>query len=442
MDFVPKNGGEANTQKIAFWTADHCLDFTGVVGAEVFLFDPLRKKHVRMEIELHEFEHYKKGLSLFQARAIAPAEGDLSSAQDLAEFNSAARRNPVQLDGGDLIERGVPACKADTSQYKSLTPGKTAICTTVLDLARLEATIPEVEYKKPEISELLKRMAIDLEAVEETKFAQADALEKANFLTSTQREDYQFFLVNWRLKVSALTRWKRFEAQSGLIEMVRNCADSSREGICAESFRSYFAPAINDYQQWDPLNVGSNIHFRQALKNEVYHEIRQQYPSKHNLKWMLEAQKLRVKEYISLSGRSEFASNFSRVAFNPGKELKAVGEIAPIFFGKLSTQLLFSDKLNTQLIDSLKFNDKSILVSYSKSSGLQSMNYLLQPGDSGSVFLTDSTPIGIVSTVDGVETSGGTSVLPLPDYSEDTSEPVDTDAKGGGPVSRTIDACR
>jgi hypothetical protein len=399
---------------------------------------------MRLKIQIQELDLFKQGLSLFQTRASLASETDLSAEQDLNEYIFAAKRNPVQLNGADLIERGTPICKEDTSQFKALNPEKSTVCSTVLDLARIEALVPEFEYQKPEISEALKRMSSDLAEVEKSKFASSEALEKSGILTSAQRSDYDFYLTNWRLKVSALTTWKRYEAQSGLIEKVRNCADGSEEGICAAGFRSYFAPAISEYLQWDPTNVSSNLDFRQALKNEVYHDIRQQYPSKHNLKWLLEVQKLNAQAFIPLHGKLEFASNFSKIAIEPEKELKVVGEMAPLFFGKLSTLLLSNGDLELKLVHSLTFNDKSMLISHSKLNQSQSANYLPQPGDSGSVLVTDSTPIGIVSTVDGVETSGGTSILPLPEFPEDSNEPL---REGGDeiikePASAHVNTCR
>jgi hypothetical protein len=69
----------------------------------------------------------------------------------------------------------------------------------------------------------------------------------------------------------------------------------------------------------------------------------------------------------------------------------------------------------------MKFNAKTLLYSYDK--GLQQgESFLMQPGDSGSVILVGNTPIGVVSTVNGVETSGGAAVMPLPEYAEEPED--------------------
>lgn len=43
----------------------------------------------------------------------------------------------------------------------------------------------------------------------------------------------------------------------------------------------------------------------------------------------------------------------------------------------------------------------------------------LKPGDSGTLILADGLPMAVLATVDGEKTSGGSSVLPLPDISDD-----------------------
>jgi hypothetical protein len=47
-----------------------------------------------------------------------------------------------------------------------------------------------------------------------------------------------------------------------------------------------------------------------------------------------------------------------------------------------------------------------------------------QKGDSGAILLLDGIPIATLYSVDGEETSGGASILPLPDAPDDNSEPV------------------
>jgi hypothetical protein len=69
------------------------------------------------------------------------------------------------------------------------------------------------------------------------------------------------------------------------------------------------------------------------------------------------------------------------------------------------------------------FNDKTILFKYKKNL-INGETFLLQPGDSGTVALIGNMPIGVVSTVNGKETSGGTSVLPLPEYDANAEETV------------------
>ncbi len=60
------------------------------------------------------------------------------------------------------------------------------------------------------------------------------------------------------------------------------------------------------------------------------------------------------------------------------------------------------------------FNASTILIPYPVHS--KQIALALQPGDSGSLLVLSGLPVGVVSTVDGKETSGGASIRPLPEY--------------------------
>ncbi|MEN9529743.1 MAG: hypothetical protein RI932_1616, partial [Pseudomonadota bacterium] len=69
----------------------------------------------------------------------------------------------------------------------------------------------------------------------------------------------------------------------------------------------------------------------------------------------------------------------------------------------------------------MKIYTNTILINHTQNQ-TGGMNFFLQPGDSGSLFLLGGLPLAVVATVDGQETSGGTSLLPLPNNNEEEDE--------------------
>ena len=128
MDYVPVAAGQTpNIANLAFWTADHCLNFIKAQSAELNLFDPDLKIFHRFVVRLPAMEEYKAGLKLFQDRVKANPGGDADA--DLAAFQEAEKRMPVPFDdsGTPIIERGSAACQADTAAFKSSSPELTAV---------------------------------------------------------------------------------------------------------------------------------------------------------------------------------------------------------------------------------------------------------------------------------------------------------------------------
>jgi hypothetical protein len=110
MDYVPVAPGQsANSANLAFWTADHCLNFLNAQSVELNLFDPVGKKYVRFGISIQDMEQYKTGLKLFTDRQLMNP-GDATAAADLAAFRASAQRGSADLNGSPTIERGVPIC--------------------------------------------------------------------------------------------------------------------------------------------------------------------------------------------------------------------------------------------------------------------------------------------------------------------------------------------
>jgi hypothetical protein len=423
MDYVPLASGQStNIANLAFWTADHCLNFSTAQSAELNLFDPDLKIFHRFAIRLPAMEEFKAGLKLFQERSKTTPGGDAAS--DLAAFQEAGKRNPVSLDnsGTQIIERGSAACQTDTASFKSSSPGLTAICSTVLDLARLEATADSAALNRTDVKGALERLSAYLQSAEKKRFDDAVILVPPIPIPGTTRtlqSDFLFFLNNWRLKIMQMTRWRGLESQSSLIEKVRNCAADETEGICAAPFRTFFNDALSEYAGW---NVSSKT-YPVALHDEVNAP---ETPTKHNLPWIIKGQN-DIKNFAFLSAESSFASNFLRkgVTATVSSTLPVLGESGALFFGLATPFQMIGADSNTDPTSIIKFYAKTVLIPYATTSNA-GLSFLLQPGDSGSVWIVNNTPIGVVATVDGVETSGGASVRPLPEIPEDDAASPET----------------
>lgn len=428
MDYVPVSAGQAaNPKDLAFWTADHCLDFTKAKGAELNLFDPSSKKYVRLSVTIPDLEKYKSGLELFEAR-VAANVGDSEAESDLVKFRAAGARPAIPLNGVNgvpIIERGADVCKSETSTYKSNHPGKTVICSSVLDLARVKASVSVESALKPEVMNLLTRLSQAMTAIEAKKFESAALATQA---MGTPSNYFTFFLNNWRVKVGDMTRWRRYESMSPLIEKVRVCGAGDSSGICAAEFKNYFKDATDEYLVWVGMNTAKT--FPVALHDEVYAP-KTESPPKFNLAWLLEAQ-AGIATQPNMLPMARYATNFSlkSVGFPLEQPIKTLGEVGPLYFGLSQPRQFLVDSI-TEPVSLVKNSNSAILVPYPVSDS-NVMNFFMQPGDSGSVLTVANTPVGVIATVDGKETSGGASVRTLPEFTEETSS-SSTQAGNGAP---------
>lgn len=437
MDFVPvPTGQQRDPTNIAFWTAEHCLKyFPTTQRAELYLFDPVARKYSRFRITIDEMDKFKAGEMLFSDRksVLIP---DAEAVSDYNAYLQAGSRVPVRyLDPstgqeGPLIERGSDICISGTNAFKTATPNYTAVCSTVLDLARLTARVAPESATRPDVIDITQRLDQTLTTQEQNKFAFAEQkkLECMRVTECVQRfDDFKYFLTNWRNRVTDLTRWRRYAAQSSLIEKVRLCSDTNTSGMCSpdfkQLFKSHFKDALDEYTAW---NRGGE--FKTALRNEVYD------PNKHNLQWLLKSQ-YDIQNYTTMSGSAQLGTNILRTAqsVSPEVEQKSLGESGATFYG-LPTPLQMVAGTNSDPAALLIFseNKRTILVPFYKTAQQSALTLLLQPGDSGSTLLISNTPIGVVSTVDGKETSGGASVLPLPEYTEEESSSTSQANKAPG----------
>lgn len=418
MDYVPVASGQSsNIANIAFWTADHCLDFSKAKSAELNLFDPDLKIFHRIAIRLPALEEFKEGLKLFEDRLKSTPNGH--AAADLAAFQEAGKRKPVPLDnsGTPIIERGSSACLADTASFKASANGMTAVCSTVLDLARLEAIVDSAVLNRTDVKGALVRLSEHLRNAETKRLDDAVKLVPPLPIAGTTRtlqSDFIFFLKIWRPKIMQMTRWRGLEAQSSLVEKIRNCAAHDTAGICAAPFRNFFKAALDEYAVW---NVSGKT-YPVALHEEVNAP---ETPTKHNLPWLIKGQN-DIKNFSFLGAESSFAGNFLRrgSTANVSLPLPTLGESGALFFGLASPFQMIGADSQADPTSILKFYAKTVLVPYATTSNA-GLSFLLQPGDSGSVLVLNDTPIGVVATVDGVETSGGASVRPLPEFTEEDS---------------------
>lgn len=419
MDLViTADGSHEEQEELALWTADHCLKFSEADGADLYLFDTSKKTYLRLKVEIPELERFKRGLLLFQARLSASSTGDTEAQSDLNTFLKAGNRPSVLLNGEPLIERGASLCKSDTATYKASTQGTTVTCSSVLDLARLSVLVSDESMRQHDVVDALNRMKSDLRKLNDRRF---ELIEK---ITNQQdRTGQEFFIRNWRPKVTALTRWRRYEAESALIEKVRLCEPGEHSGICAQEFRNFFSDALSDYTTKWGVSAGQN--FQSALKNEVYSEPLPTTNAKHNLKWLLSTQAGLGKGMENnplLLSDVKFSTNFSRQTEVPDHldNLPVLGSVGGLYYGLASPFTMYTSKPAEVPI---KINSKTILLSHLGSLETEK-TFFLQPGDSGSLFLLGGLPLAVVATVDGKETSGGTAVLPLPTIADDAVEPL------------------
>jgi hypothetical protein len=450
MDYVPVPAGQGpNSANLAFWTADHCLNFLNAQSVELNLFDPVAMKYVRFGISIKNMEQYKTGLKLFTDRQVLDP-GDATANADLATFRASALRESVSLNSAPLIERGVPICQADTDAYKTANPGLTAICSTVLDLARVDAVATAESLSKPEVLALLNQLSAAMKKQEDEKFAMVAALEASinPAITDTMKTNFKFFVERWRGAISDMTRWRGYEGQAALIEKVRLCDASSASGICAQQFRDFFKKPLEEYAVWTAGVTGTAKTFQQALHDEVYADM-DTAGTKRNLKWLLFSQST-VANNAAIAGQSYLSTNFLRpgLSLELSANLPTLGDSGPLYYGLASPAKMLATQQSslptttaTDPLSHLVFKPATILVPHTANSAFKN-SFFLQPGDSGSVLHIANTPIGVIATVDGNPTSGGASVMPLPEYTEESTS-TSTQANTQGPSKSTAQTgCR
>lgn len=442
MDYVPVSAGQdTNPANLAFWTADHCLTFLNSQSVELNLFDPVAKKYVRFGVSIQVMDQYKDGLKLFADRQYLNP-GDTSAASDLATFRASALRESVSLNSAPLIERGVPICQADTTAYKVAVPGLTAICSTVLDLARVEAVATTESLARPDVLSLLNQLSAAMKKQEDEKYAMVAAVPES------LRANFDFFVKRWRGAISDMTRWRGYESQSALIEKVRLCDASNATGVCAQQFRDFFKKPLEEYAAWTTGLTGTAKTFQQALHDEVYADM-DTAGTKRNLKWLLFSQST-VANNAAIAGQSYLSTNFLRPGFSLdlSANLPTLGDSGPLYYGLASPAKILATQQNalptttvTDPLSHLVFKPSTILVPHTVGSTFKN-SFFLQPGDSGSVLHIANTPIGVIATVDGNPTSGGASVTPLPEYTEESSSSTQQAGTGAPSKSTAQSGCR
>jgi hypothetical protein len=368
--------------------------------------------------------------------------GDTAAVTDLAEFRASALRDSVSYNSAPLIERGVPICQADTTAYKSTVSGMTAICSTVLDLARVDAVATQESLARPEIQEILSRLNVEMKKLEDEKYAMVAAVPES------LRTNFDFFVKRWRGAISDMTRWRGYESVAGLIEKVRLCDATSTTGICAQQFRDFFKKPLDEYAVWTAGQTGTAKTFQQALHDEVYAEM-DPGGTKRNLKWLLFSQST-VANNAAIAGQSYLSTNFLRpgLSLELSANLPTLGDSGPLYYGLASPAKMLATQQSslptttaTDPLSHLVFKPATILVPHTANSAFKN-SFFLQPGDSGSVLHIANTPIGVIATVDGNPTSGGASVMPLPEYTEESTS-TSTQANTQGPSKSTAQTgCR
>jgi hypothetical protein len=400
MDYIPTpSGGTVNPNRIAFWTAEHCLRWQKAGSAELSLFDKSSKKYIRLPIQLDELERFKVGKELFSR--LKP---------DMLQLYLNASDRPEM----GIVERGAPVCKTDTGALQLMDPSLGVVCSTVLDLARIEGTISPSVQGRPDVADVLGRMRAEIEKIETDQFQKADLLNMLD--PSVDKVGLIYWLTHWRSKVSLITKWRGYEGMASIIDQVRLCNDGESSGLCNQEFRDFFSVSLTEYEQLkEPGET-----YPAFLLREVN---RPMTATSHNLQWLLYSQK-NIQKAIGLAGQASFGTNLLRKTplLAPQESIKTLGNSGPTYYSVAGLNLL-SAGLGSSWADQMFFNDKTILFKYKKNL-INGETFLLQPGDSGTVALIGNMPVGVVSTVNGKETSGGTSVLPLPEYDANAEETV------------------
>jgi len=402
MDFIPEEAGTpADPNRIAFWTAEHCLKFDKARSAELNIFDPSKKAYVRFPVRLDELDRFMDGKKLFEQHVGAR----------LADFMAAAAR-PYR----GLIERGIPSCKSDSQQFLNQNPSSAVVCSSVLDLARLEGRVHESATGRADVLELLGRLNAASRLQESQQLE--SIMRFAAVIPAQQMSDIQFWLGNWRKKVSKITQWRSFEGFAPLIEEVRtNCTAASSVGLCHPDLKAFFSTALTEYN--DASATGSYPDF---LKAEVNAPMA---GTKRNLPWLLHSQK-DVQKLLPMTGAALLGTNFARPSAKGRATQSAsdtLGTKGPLFYAAVPISSLRTIE-EEQLRSNMIFNDKTILYTYDRALQ-QGESFLMQPGDSGSVVALGNMPIGVVSTVNSIETSGGAALLPLPEtFEEEGEQPI------------------
>lgn len=398
MDFIPTpNGGTVNPNRIAFWTAEHCLKWQKAGSAELSLFDKASKKYLRLPIQLDELERFKVGKELFSR--LKP---------DLLQMYLNASDRPEM----GIVERGAPVCKTDTKALQLVDPTLGVVCSTVLDLARIEGTISPLVQGRPDVADVLGRMRADLEKTEKDQFENVNVL--TDIMPTVDKVGLIFWLTHWRSKVSLITKWRGYEGMSGIIDQVRLCVVGESSGLCNQEIRDFFSDSLTEYEQLKEPGETYPAFLQREVNRPTTH-------TSHNLQWLLYSQK-NIQKAIGLAGQASFGTNFLRKTptLAPQESIKTLGNSGPTYYSVAGLNFL-SSGLGIPLAEQMSFNDKTILFKYRKNL-VNGETFLLQPGDSGTVALIGNMPVGVVSTVNGNETSGGTSVLPLPEYDADADE--------------------
>lgn len=429
MDYIPvASGSSADPLEVSFWTADHCLNFSAAQTTELHLFDPKQKKYLRLNLTLNELEKYKAGLKLFQDRYSANTAGDTSAQADLTLFKESAKRLSVTHNSAPLIERGAASCIADTQAHVAANPSQTAVCSTTADLAHVRGRIQLSGTGDSEVTEALARMANDLKQEDALRLKMAD--EKVPNI-GTVRTGFKFFLNQWRKRVEAMTTYRTYEGQSALIEKVRQCATGDFSGICAQGFRDYFKPAVDEYKTWVANDAAGSVRdFPTALHDHIYREPDPTNIKTYNLKWILKVNS-EIKNASYLWTEAAVSTNVLRPGYKVPdvSPLPTVGESGPLYFA-LAKMIQVNPQLDPDnILAAMLFKTSTILIPYSRT--IKPLALALQPGDSGSLLVVSGLPVGVVSTVDGKETSGGASIRPLPEYVGE-EEPADSKENTAG----------
>jgi hypothetical protein len=284
----------------------------------------------------------------------------------------------------------------------------------------VDAVATQESLVMPEVQALLDRLSAAMKEQEDEKHAMV-----AN-IPESLKTNFDFFLKRWRGAVSDMTRWRGYEGQTALIEKVRLCDASATSEICEQQFRSFFKKPLDEYAVWTTGYTGTDKTFQQALHDEVYAS--PTVGNKRNLLWLIKSQS-DFSNYAAVSAQVYLSSNFLRPGFSgdTSKSFPTLGESGPLYYGLVSPAKILQpqrDYLPASIINNplafLVLKEKTVLAP-GLAGSVNLKSFLLQPGDSGSVLHIANTPIGVIATVDGNPTSGGASVMPLPEYTEEST---------------------